>query len=136
VTNYSKDNILVIKTKNSEYEHSIYDHLRGLCGFTPFTKLCCLEAGNHLHLPFLGQPLSQFLKTDLDTFSPKTICMLAIQLINRMKALHGKGIAHRSIQPDHIIVDVKTNVVYLISFSHAKWLDDGTSTGKHRAPYN
>jgi serine/threonine protein kinase len=62
--------------------------------------------------------------------------MLAIQLINHMKVLHGKGIVHWSIRPDHIVVDIKTNVVYLISFSGAKWLDDGTSTGKHRALYN
>jgi serine/threonine protein kinase len=129
VTNYSKDDECIIKTKSCEYEYSIYDHLRGLRGFPPYTKLCCSEAGNHLHLSFLGQPLSQFLNTNLDIFPRKTIYMLAIQLIDRMKALYGKGIAHRSIQPDHIVVNTKTNVVYLISFSRAKFI------GKHRVLY-
>jgi predicted Ser/Thr protein kinase len=55
--------------------------------------------------------------------------MLAIQLIDRVRALYGKGIAHRSIQPDHIVVNIKTNVVYQISFSRAKF------TGKHKALY-
>ncbi|KAH0563497.1 hypothetical protein GP486_001932 [Trichoglossum hirsutum] len=72
--------------------------------------------------------------SDPDALSLKTVCMLAIQLINRVEALHGKGIVHRSIQPDHIVVDVNTNVVYLISFSRAKWLGDGIST--ERSPYN
>jgi serine/threonine protein kinase len=135
VTNYSKDGKFIVKTKSSEHEHSIYDHLRDLRGFPPFMKLCSEAGDHHLHLPLLGQPLLRFLKSDRHAFSLKTICMLANQLINRIKALHSKGIVHRSIQPDHIVVD-ETNVVYLISYSRAMWLSDGMSTGKHRALYN
>ena len=59
-------------------------------------------------------------------FSMKTVCMLAIQLIERMKMLHENNLLHRDIKPDNFVMGYgeEGHVVYMIDYGLAKHYRD------------
>ena len=63
--------------------------------------------------------------------SIKDICMVAIQLLDRLEFIHSKYIIHRDIKPDNIMIDYETKrIIYLIDFGLAKKYRS-SRTGKH-----
>jgi len=51
----------------------------------------------------------------------KDICMIFIQLIDRLEYIHSKYIIHRDIKPENIMFDLETKkIIYLIDFGFAK----------------
>ena len=61
----------------------------------------------------------------------KDVCMIAIQLIDRLEFIHSKYIIHRDLKPENIMLDLKTqSIVYLIDFGMAKKYRSG-KTKKH-----
>ena len=61
----------------------------------------------------------------------KDICMIFIQLIDRLEYIHSKYIIHRDLKPENIMFDLETKkIIYLIDFGLAKKYRSG-KTKKH-----
>ena len=79
----------------------------------------------------LGDSLNIISQTIKNQFSLKDICMISIQLIERIEYIHSKYIIHRDMKPENILVDKETKrYIYLIDFGLAKKYRSGR-TGKH-----
>ena len=61
----------------------------------------------------------------------KDVCMLAIQIIDRLEFIHSKDIIHRDIKPMNVTIGKEQqNLIYLIDFGFAHKFRS-TKTGKH-----
>ena len=79
-------------------------------------------------------------KTILDLFQSKNnkkeyrlknICMLALQIIDRLEYIHSRNIIHRDIKPNNFLIGRKDpKIIYLIDFGFAHKFKS-TRTGKH-----
>ena len=65
-------------------------------------------------------------------FTNKTVCMLAIDFINRIEQMHQKEFIHRDIKPQNFLMGTgkKSHILYAIDFGLAKRFID-PKTGKH-----
>ena len=78
----------------------------------------------------LGENLLQIKKTKKN-FTMKEICLLAIQIIDRIEYVHSKYIIHRDIKPENFLLGYKNSpTLYLIDFGLAKKYRS-SRTGKH-----
>ena len=77
---------------------------------------------NVLVMELLGKSLELLFTENNSKFSLKTVCMLAIQMIQRLQYIHNKHILHRDIKPDNFILGTEKskNKVYLIDFGLSK----------------
>ena len=79
----------------------------------------------------LGDSLETIFTKMKYNLSIKDICMIAIQLLDRLEFIHSKYIIHRDIKPDNIMIDYETKrIIYLIDFGLAKKYRS-SRTGKH-----
>ena len=77
----------------------------------------------YLILEFLGPNLIELLKyCNIKTFTIPTICLLSLQIMNRIETLHKFGYLHRDIKPENFLLGTenKSNIVYLIDFGLSK----------------
>ena len=66
--------------------------------------------------------------------SMQDICLIAIQLINRIEWVHSKTLIHRDIKPENIFISKnKPNIIYLIQFGLCTKFCS-SKTGKHILP--
>lgn len=67
-------------------------------------------------IDLLGPSLNELWRFCGYSFSLKTTLMVAYQMIERLKFLHGKGLVHRDIKPDNFVMGLgeNSNVLYLI----------------------
>ena len=83
-----------------------------------FPKLYFGGEDNHKYLlviQLLKEDLSKLFSKCSHNFSPKTIFMLAEQLLIRLNALHENFIVHKDLKPENIMID-NENKLYLIDF--------------------
>ena len=79
----------------------------------------------------LGNSLEEIFKILNKTLTLKDICMIAIQLVERLEYIHSKFIVHRDIKPENLMIDIETKrYIYLIDFGLAKRYRSGR-TGHH-----
>jgi len=79
----------------------------------------------------LGNSLEEIFKSSNKTLTLKDICMIAIQLVERLEYIHSKFIVHRDIKPENLMIDIETKrYIYLIDFGLAKRYRSGR-TGHH-----
>ena len=79
----------------------------------------------------LGEDLDVLFANQLYNINLKDICMIAIQLLDRLEFIHSKYVIHHDLKPDNILVDLKTkSIIYLIDFGSAKKYRSG-KTKKH-----
>ena len=79
----------------------------------------------------LGKNLDNLFSNILYKTNLKDICMIAIQLLDRLEYIHSKYVIHRDLKPDNILVDLETkSIIYLIDFGLAKKYRSG-KTKKH-----
>ncbi|GET90961.1 casein kinase 1 isoform 2, putative [Leishmania tarentolae] len=82
----------------------------------------------------LGPCLNDLFEVCQRKFSFKTVCMIGIQVIQRLQYLHSVGYLHRDIKPENFVMGIGANshIVYVIDVGLSKaWRD---FTGKH-IPY-
>ena len=82
----------------------------------------------------LGKSLSQMFIENNFKFSLKDICLISIQLIDRIELIHSKTLVHRDIKPENFLIGYKNpNIIYLTEFGLcAKYCS--SKTGKHILP--
>ena len=69
---------------------------------------------NVLIEPFLGKSLGFLFNENNKKFLLNDVLLIAIQIINRLKFIHSKGIIHCDIKPDNFIPE--KNILYIIDF--------------------
>ena len=85
---------------------------------------------------FLGPNLSQLMNyCGKKKFTLGTICLLAMQMLNRIEYMHKRHYLHRDIKPENFCIgnEENTNTLYLIDFGLAKRFKDN-KTNQH-IPY-
>lgn len=116
-------------------EYKTYQILAGTPG-VPQVYFYGIESSyNVLVLDLLGPSLEDLFELCSRTFSIKTVCMLAKQMLQRVRACHEKHLIYRDIKPDNFLMGRGPNAgtVYLIDFGMAKYYRDPHS--KIHIPY-
>ena len=140
-TIYKAENIrtkelVAIKTelKFNEYkslknEAKIYQYLGKLDGFPELKWFGTNDNTNYLVINLLGKSLVDII-TYYKALSLKTVLILGIQIIQRIKVLHDKLLLHRDVKPSNFIFGTgsETNKLYLVDFGFSKRYD---YNGKH-----
>jgi serine/threonine protein kinase len=125
------------KTKHPQllYEAKLYRILEGGSGIPRIKWFGVDGTENALVMDLLGPSLEDLFVYCGRKFSPKTVLMLADQMLTRIEFVHSKGYLHRDIKPDNFLMGLgrKANQVYLIDFGLAKRYRDA-NTNRH-IPY-
>ena len=77
------------------------------------------NSGYYMITEFLGPNLIDLFKyCSMNKFTISTVCLLAIQMINRIENIHNHGYLHRDIKPENFLIGHRknANVIYLIDF--------------------
>ena len=70
----------------------------------------------------LGKSLENLYSESHGNFNIKDICMLGIQILDRLEYIHNKNIIHRDIKPDNFVIgnNEEKNNIYMIDFGLCK----------------
>ena len=77
----------------------------------------------YLIMEFLGPNLVELLNyCKTKKFTISTVCLIAMQVINRIENIHKHNFIHRDIKPENFLIGShqKSNVIYLIDFGLSK----------------
>ena len=77
----------------------------------------------YLIIEFLGPNLVELLNyCKTKKFTISTVCLIAMQIINRIENIHKHNFIHRDIKPENFLIGSqdKSNVIYLIDFGLSK----------------
>ena len=84
-----------------------------------------------LIMPLLGKSLLDIFVSKNLNYEFKDICLIAIQIIERIQWIHSRYIVHRDIKPDNFLIGLDDpHILYLIDFGLSKKYQS-TKTGKH-----
>jgi serine/threonine protein kinase len=127
IANNSKEALKILKQ-----EISIYEKLENLEGIPKVYYNGKYNAKYLFVMQLLGPDLATLFHKCLKKFSPKTIFMLAEQMITRLKSIHANGLVHRDIKPENFLIgsnDNEKNKLFLIDFGLTKpYIDHKTKT--------
>jgi serine/threonine protein kinase len=120
---------------NLDYSGAAAINQRNIVGFPKFYGYGEQPDYFYLILQFLGPNLNDLLSFCGSRFSVQTVCMLALQMINRIEYLHKHHYLHRDIKPDNFVLGCadKSNILYLIDYGLCKKYKD-PKTNQH-IPY-
>ena len=108
------------------YESKLYHQLRGDVGVPRILWFGVDGEYNALVLEKLGANLETLFDKCKRRFTPKTVAMLADQMLSRIEMLHSHHFVHRDIKPDNFLMGVGpfANVLYIIDLGLAKKYKD------------
>ena len=108
-------------------------HQKKIKGFPKFYGFGETDKFYYLIMEFLGPNLSQLLEyCGKKKFTLGTVCLIAMQILNRIEYIHKKHFLHRDIKPDNICIgnEDKTNILFIIDYSFSKRFKD-SKTHQH-----
>ncbi|KAL0074692.1 Serine/Threonine kinase CK1 [Phycomyces blakesleeanus] len=92
---------------------------------------------NILVIDLLGPSLEDMFDVCGRKFTPKTVAMLAQQMLNRVESIHEKNLIYRDIKPDNFLIGKpgteSANEVFIVDFGMAKLYRDPRT--KQHIPY-
>jgi serine/threonine protein kinase len=90
---------------------------------------------NYMIMDFLGPSVADLFQFRNKQFTLKTVCLVGIQMLQRIEFIHEKGFIHRDIKPENFVVGLneKSSMVHIIDFGLSKRYKD-KNTGQH-IPY-
>lgn len=105
-----------------EYEVELYKLLSKTRGIPKIKWFGKIDDSRILIMEFLGPSLDDLYGFCKNQFCLKTVCMVALQIIDRIEFLHSNNIIHRDIKPDNFLIGTKQNknIIYLIDFGLSK----------------
>ncbi|MCL7029007.1 hypothetical protein MKW94_029358 [Papaver nudicaule] len=108
------------------YESKIYAQLQGGKGIPRLMWFGVEGEYNVMVIDLLGKSLEDLLSDCGGKFTLKTVLMLADQLIDRVEYIHSRGLVHRDIKPQNLMVGVgrRENLVYMIDYGLARKYKD------------
>lgn len=128
------------------YEYKILKHLQGGSIYSLIFKYCSYLVGipnvyfiknlpedTVVVMDLLGPNLQEILhNTKTGKFRLKTVLMIGDQMISRFNYIHDKGVIHRDMKPENVLVGTQSNqaILYLIDFGLSKRYID-FNTNKH-----
>ena len=73
-------------------------------------------------MELLGSSLEDIFQNQDKKYSVKTVCMIGIQMLDRLEFIHSKNIIHRDIKPDNFTIgmDNKSHIIYALDFGLSK----------------
>ena len=82
----------------------------------------------------LGKTLHDIFIKAKKTCDIKNMCLIALQLIERLEFIHSKNIVYRDVKPENFLIGIKDpNVLYIVDFGLCKKYRS-SKTGKHLLP--
>ena len=132
----NKDVAIKIESKEAipqtlKSEAFIVVDLGGQLGFPKLKSYGKTSKYNILIESLLGKSLENIFNENGKQFSLDELCMIAIQILERIESLHFKNFIHRDIKPDNFLIGKKDpNIIYLIDFGLAKKFRS-KKTGRH-----
>ena len=100
----------------------IQDEVQGIAKYYGMGELID-GSGYYLIMEFLGPNLNELLKyCKMKKFTISTVCLIGIQMLNRIEKLHKSNYIHRDIKPENFVIGTKenANVINLIDFGLSK----------------
>ena len=106
-----------------------------------------LSDSYYLIMDFLGPNLLELFEyCGMHKFTISTVCLIALQMLNRIENLHKHNYIHRDIKPENFLIGMqeKANIIHLIDFGlskrfknpkthqHIPYREDRTLTGTAR----
>ena len=70
-------------------------------------------------MELLGKSLEDLFQSMGKKFTIKTVCMVGIQMLDRLEFIHFKNMIHRDIKPDNFVIgsENKSHIIYYQSES-------------------
>lgn len=77
---------------------------------------------HHVVMEYLGDNLGKLFTKCMHKFSVKTVCMLAIQIVDQIACMHSCGFIHRDIKPENFVMGRGKNskLVHIIDLGLSK----------------
>ena len=89
---------------------------------------------NVLIQTLLGKSLLNLYNERKNRFTLKDVCILGLQILDRIEWVHSKDYIHRDIKPENFLIGKEDpNIIYLIDFGLCKKYRS-TKSGKHSLP--
>ena len=115
-----------IETPQLSNEYKILNLLKNYPYFPKCYKFCSSPHGHLLILDHLGANLGVIMsKLPNQRFSMKSTLMIMTQCLERLKEIHDKGIIHRDMKPENLVIGYKGKEknIYLIDFGLSKLIN-------------
>lgn len=97
------------------YEYKVLTLIQGNIGIPKVYGFHESKDSRFLRMELLGPSLQDLFQ--IEKFSLKQVCIIAIQVLSRLEYLHSKCFIHRDVKPDNFVL--KDSTIYMIDFGLA-----------------
>lgn len=109
---------IINNTKLLKNETKIYQYLSGCLGIPQLKWFGVDNENNYMVINLLGTSLSELVKK-YKRFSLNLTLQIGIQILERLKTIHEKGLIHRDVKPDNFLMG-DNNILFIIDFGLCK----------------